>query len=121
MDNVELVRKQLLQYTGYKPQADDDEQDEPKESVSNELVVQTFIKGYVANTALGLPDRRYKTVMNGQILNIHPSSMMFGRKKEAIMYMDYVYTTKAYARMVSTVEVEWLKQIGGHLLARHSE
>uniref|UniRef100_A0A060SXA1 RNA helicase n=1 Tax=Blastobotrys adeninivorans TaxID=409370 RepID=A0A060SXA1_BLAAD len=120
MDNVELVRKQLLQYTGYKSETNEEE-DETKEPVSNELVVQTFIKGYVANTALGLPDRRYKTVMNGQILNIHPSSMMFGRKKEAIMYMDYVYTTKAYARMVSTVEVEWLKEIGGHLLARHSD
>ena len=70
----------------------------------------------VGNAALGLPDRRYKSILNGQTLNTHPSSMLFGQKLEAIMYLEFVYTTKPYARMVSPIQAEWLHEIAPHLL-----
>jgi ATP-dependent RNA helicase DHR2 len=108
--NVGLVRKQLERYMGVTTEATN--KFDPRE------VIKCFLSGYIANTALGLPDRRYRTVANSQNLSIHPSSMMFGRKVEAIVYMEYVYTSKGYARIVSPIDIEWLQEVAPHLLGR---
>jgi ATP-dependent RNA helicase DHR2 len=114
MDNVNLVRKQLQSYMKVK-------EEYPTKHVASPDIIKCFLHGFVSNTALGLPDRRYKTVLTNQYLNIHPSSMLFGKKIDAIMYMEYVYTTKGYARIVSPIQEDWLQQIAPHLLARGKE
>lgn len=103
--NVSLVIKQLAHYL---------RMDAPEETLRQltdaqcESIVQCFLKGFGTNTAVGLPDRRYKALSNASELVVHPSSVMFGRKEPAIMFIDYVYTTKAYARVVSPIRSEWL-------------
>ncbi|KAF5095897.1 hypothetical protein D0Z00_002984 [Geotrichum galactomycetum] len=142
MKNVMLVRTQIKNYMrgllGDKPtrakqekpatteisdndeDEDDDDFDDLKSNVRGQFdvkgLIKCFLHGYVGNAALGLPDRRYKSILNGQTLNIHPSSMLFGQKLEAIMYLEFVYTTKPYARMVSPIQAEWLHEIAPHLL-----
>jgi ATP-dependent RNA helicase DHR2 len=112
MKNVEQVRSQLERYLGVVGM------EQPARSPDPSELICCFLRGFVSNTALGLPDRRYRTVFGGQTINIHPSSMLFGRKFEAILYIEYVYTTKGYARIVSPVDLEWVKDIGAPIFAR---
>lgn len=113
MRNVEQVRAQLEKYLGVAGRLE-----RATRAPDPRDLVRCFLRGFVSNTALGLPDRRYRTVFGGQTINIHPSSMLFGRKFEAILYIEYVYTTKGYARMVSPVELDWLRDVGGPVFAR---
>ncbi|ANB15915.1 Dhr2p [Sugiyamaella lignohabitans] len=111
--NVALVRQQLARYMNLTI-------DDESYPTSAESIIKCFLHGFISNSALGLPDRRYKTVLTAQPLSIHPSSSMFGRKVEAIMYIEYVFTTKPYARLVSPIQIEWLQEVAPHLLSRRS-
>lgn len=110
MKSVEQVRSQLEGYLKVKS--------EPTTRYDSTSILKCFLHGFVTNTALGLPDRRYKTIINGQCISIHPSSMLFGQKHEAIMYAEYIYTSKGYARTVSPIEYKWLAETAPHLLGR---
>jgi ATP-dependent RNA helicase DHR2 len=112
MRNVEQVRSQLEGYLQVKS--------EPTTRYDARNILKCFLHGFVTNTALGLPDRRYKTIINGQNISVHPSSMLFGQKHEAIMYAEYVYTSKGYARTVSPIDYDWLGEIAPHLLGRRN-
>ncbi|RMZ92406.1 hypothetical protein DV736_g358, partial [Chaetothyriales sp. CBS 134916] len=51
---------------------------------------------------------QYITLSTNQAISIHPSSVLFGKKVEAIMSSEFVFTTKAYARCVSAVQMVWV-------------
>lgn len=78
-------------------------------------LLKTFLTGFVANTARLLPDGTYRTVMGNHTVAIHPSSVLFARKCEAIMYNEFVFTQRAYARTVSTVQMDWLDEAIGSI------
>lgn len=80
-----------------------------------ELILKSFLKGFILNTALGMPDRSYRTVTSGNLIAIHPSSLLFGTKKDAIMYIEFVYTVKGYARNVSAIKLDWLQEVAPQL------
>ncbi|KAL8840757.1 MAG: hypothetical protein Q9170_001195 [Blastenia crenularia] len=70
-------------------------------SIPSELatsVLKCFLKGFATNTARLMPDGSYKTVVGNQIVAIHPASGLFGKKVEAIMYNEFVFTNRSYAR-----------------------
>ncbi|KAK9470460.1 P-loop containing nucleoside triphosphate hydrolase protein [Dipodascopsis tothii] len=115
MSNVEDIKRQLQGYLKTKARADNDHRITAAEA---EQVIKCFLAGFVCNTALMLPDRSYKTVVGSQTINIHPSSSMFGKRTEAIIYTEYIFTTKAYARMVSPIQLDWLQEIAPHFLNR---
>ncbi|CAO3685393.1 unnamed protein product [Umbelopsis vinacea] len=71
-------------------------------------VLKSFLSGFFQNTALLQPDGTYKSVVGGQTISIHPGSSMFGKRVEAIMYNELVFTTKQYVRGVSSVQAAWL-------------
>lgn len=94
----------------------DDEGDVTK-SLDIPAILKSFLKGYITNTAVGMPDRLYRTFNTGQLISIHPSSNLFGKANlDAIMYIEYVFTTKGYARNCSVIELEWLQEIAPHIL-----
>ena len=76
-------------------------------------IVKCFLKGFKMNTARLMPDGSYKTVVGNQTVAIHPSSGLFGKKVEAIMYNEFVFTTKSYARGVSAVQMDWVGEAMG--------
>ena len=76
-------------------------------------LVKCFLKGFKMNTARLMPDGSYKTVVGNQTVAIHPSSGLFGKKVEAIMYNEFVFTTKSYARGVSAVQMDWVGEAMG--------
>ena len=72
------------------------------------LILRSFLSGFATNTARLVPDGSYRTVVGNQTVAIHPSSVLFSKKVEAIMYNEYVFTNRSYARGVSAVQMDWV-------------
>ncbi|KAJ0417461.1 P-loop containing nucleoside triphosphate hydrolase protein [Aspergillus carlsbadensis] len=71
-------------------------------------ILKSFLRGFSTNTARLVPDGSYRTVVGNQTVAIHPSSVLFGKKVEAIMYNEFVFTNRSYARGVSAVQMDWV-------------
>ena len=52
-------------------------------------------------------------MVGNQVVAIHPSSGLFGKKVEAIMYNEFVFTNRSYARGVSAVQMDWIGEVFG--------
>lgn len=50
-------------------------------------------------------------MVGNQTVAIHPSSVLFGKKVEAIMYNEFVFTNRSYARGVSAVQMDWVGEV----------
>ncbi|CAN3374884.1 hypothetical protein DIURU_002603 [Diutina rugosa] len=118
--NVLKVKQQLRQYMRALTDLANDDHDDEFQAKSFDVaeVLKSFLKGYVTNTAIGMPDRSYRTFAAGQLISIHPSSVLFGSQNDAILYIDYVFTTKPYGRNVSRIELGWLQEVAPSLLGR---
>lgn len=103
--NVVRVKKQLQDYM----RALFGEIEE-EEKLDIESIIKCFLKGFIGNAAIGMPDRSYRTITTGQLVAIHPSSLLFGQKLDAIMYVEYVFTTRGYGRSVTRLNLEWLEE-----------
>ena len=112
MQAVMDVRKQLR---AQHPQAQILRQETIRQITSERAttLVKCFLNGFKMNTARLMPDGSYKTVVGNQTVAIHPSSGLFGKKVEAIMYNEFVFTTKSYARGVSAVQMDWVGEAMG--------
>ncbi|KAA8912339.1 ATP-dependent RNA helicase Prh1 [Sphaerosporella brunnea] len=78
-----------------------------------ERVLKAFLKGFFHQTARAGPEGRlgeYLTVLGHQNVNVHPASILFGKRKEAIVYHEYVFTTKPFARWCSAVQLDWVAE-----------
>jgi len=58
-----------------------------------------------------MPDGSYKTLQGNHTVAIHPSSVLFGKKLEAIVFSEFVFTNKSYARGVSAVRLDWVANV----------
>ncbi|KAH7085243.1 P-loop containing nucleoside triphosphate hydrolase protein [Paraphoma chrysanthemicola] len=113
MQNVMNIRKQLQQQcTQLKLLTPGDEPDSsaPSEARS-QAILQCMLRGFISNTARLMPDGSYKTLMGNQTVVIHPSSVLFGRKVEAIVFNEFLFTGKAWARGVSAVQLDWVSEV----------
>jgi ATP-dependent RNA helicase DHR2 len=113
MQNVMNIRKQLQQQcTQMKllSSTDDQSSSAPSEARS-QAILQCVLRGFISNTARLMPDGSYKTMMGNQTVAIHPSSVLFGRKVEAIVFNEFVFTGKAWARGVSAVQLDWVSEV----------
>ncbi|KAK3341704.1 P-loop containing nucleoside triphosphate hydrolase protein [Lasiosphaeria hispida] len=75
-----------------------------------ELVLKCFLRGFALKTAMLMPDSSYVTAVGKHVVAVHPASVLHGQKKEAIMFLEHVYTQKNYAKKVSAVQAEWVAQ-----------
>lgn len=68
--------------------------------------------GFFANAAKMQPDGTFKSVSGGLTLHAHPSSLMFNRKAEYVIFDDIVETgEKIYIRDVTKIEKGWLMEL----------
>jgi ATP-dependent RNA helicase DHR2 len=58
-----------------------------------------------------MSDGSYKTLLGNQSVSIHPSSVLFGKKVEAILFSEFVFTNKSYGRNVSAVRLSWIDEV----------
>lgn len=93
---------------------------EPRFTATPEQATQLlkcFMKGFAANTARLMRDGSYKKCEGNHVVAIHPSSVLWGRKVEAIMYTESVFTQRNYGRSVSAVQLDWYAEALGVLPA----
>lgn len=69
--------------------------------------------GYFAQAAKMQPDGSFQTV-NGMTVWAHPSSLMFNRKAEWVIFHEILETgNKTFIREITKVERSWLVEYGG--------
>ncbi|KAG9192261.1 ATP-dependent RNA helicase DHR2 [Alternaria panax] len=113
MENVMNIRKQLRQQcTQQKLLSTGDEESETAPSeVRSQAILACMLRGFISNTARLMPDGSYKTLIGNQTVAIHPSSVLFGKKVEAIVFNEFLFTGKAWARGVSAVQLDWVSEV----------
>jgi ATP-dependent RNA helicase DHX8/PRP22 len=62
---------------------------------------KAIVSGYFRHAAKKDPQEGYKTLVDQQCVYIHPSSSLFGKNPEWVVYHELVLTTKEYMREVS--------------------
>jgi len=53
-------------------------------------LLKSFLIGFAAQTALRLPDGSYRSTVGGQTVFIHPSSVLFGKGAECVVFDELV-------------------------------
>ncbi|PHH91138.1 hypothetical protein CDD83_1567 [Cordyceps sp. RAO-2017] len=73
-----------------------------------DVILQCFMRGFATKTAMLAPDGSYATIQGKHTVAIHPASVLHGQKKEAIMFLEHVFTNKNYAKKVSAIRANWI-------------
>lgn len=70
-----------------------------------------IVAGFFTNAAKKDPQEGYKTMVEGQTVYIHPSSALFNKNPEWVIYHDLVLTSKEYMRNVLAIDPKWLTEL----------
>ncbi|KAI1438652.1 P-loop containing nucleoside triphosphate hydrolase protein [Xylaria sp. CBS 124048] len=74
-----------------------------------ERVRRCLTVGYFAHAAKMQPDGSYRSVEGGTILYAHPSSLMFNRKADWVIFHEVMETgDKTFIRDITKIEKSWL-------------
>ncbi|EGP92162.1 uncharacterized protein MYCGRDRAFT_66686 [Zymoseptoria tritici IPO323] len=77
----------------------------PKE----ESIRRCLTSGYFAHAARMMPDGTFRTVDESTVLHAHPSSLMFNRKADWVVFTEVMETgNKTFIRDVTKIEKAWL-------------
>ncbi len=75
---------------------------------NTEKVRQALCSGFFRNSARKDPQEGYKTLIEGTPVSLHPSSALFGKNAEWVIYHTLVLTTKEYMHCSTSIEPKWL-------------
>ncbi|KAK3700451.1 hypothetical protein LTR37_015955 [Vermiconidia calcicola] len=74
-----------------------------------ESIRRCLTSGYFAHAARMMPDGTFRTVDGGTVLHAHPSSLMFNRKADWVIFTEVMETgDKIFVRDVTKIERGWL-------------
>jgi len=74
-------------------------------------VQKAILSGFFTKTAKRDLTEGYRTLVDQQVVFIHPSSAVFQRQPDWIIYHELVLTTKEYMREVSAIDPKWLVEL----------
>ncbi|KAF2685837.1 P-loop containing nucleoside triphosphate hydrolase protein [Lentithecium fluviatile CBS 122367] len=113
MQNIMNIRKQLRQQCQSLKLLNSAEATTTSTTPNVDAILACLLRGFVSNTARLMPDNSYRTFIGNYTVSIHPSSVMHGRKvkAEAIVFSEFLYTNKAYAKKVSAVQMNWVEDV----------
>jgi len=79
-------------------------------------IQKAVCSGFFPNSArLQRDGQSYRNVKNGQIVYIHPSSVLMGdNPPKWVLYFELVLTSKEYMRSVMPIKPEWLTEVAPH-------
>ena len=72
---------------------------------------KSIAAGFFAHTARKNSKEGYRTLIDNHQVYIHPSSSLFNRAPEWVVYHELVFTTKEYMREVIAVDPKWLLEV----------
>lgn len=75
------------------------------------MVRKCIVAGFFTNVAKKDPQEGYKTIVENQPVFIHPSSALFNKNPEWVLYNELVLTTKEYMRNVLAIDAKWLAEL----------
>ena len=75
-------------------------------------VRKAITAGYFSHIARCQKDT-YKTIVDDHEVYIHPSSALFNKNPEWVVYHEVINTSKEYMRNVSTINPKWLMDVAG--------
>lgn len=71
-------------------------------------VQKAICSGFFRNAARKDPQEGYRTLVDNQVVYIHPSSALFNRQPDWVIYHELVLTTKEYMRECTAMDPKWL-------------
>jgi ATP-dependent RNA helicase DHX8/PRP22 len=71
---------------------------------------KAIVSGFFVHAAKKDPQEGYKTLVEGTPVYIHPSSALFQKNPDYVIYHELVQTTKEYMREVTAIEPKWLAE-----------
>jgi ATP-dependent RNA helicase DHX8/PRP22 len=74
-------------------------------------VRKAICSGFFAHAAKKDPQEGYKTLVEGTPVYIHPSSSLFQKNPDWVLYHELVLTSKEYMREVMTIDPKWLVEL----------
>lgn len=85
------------------------QQQEDSRTGKAEAILRCLAAGYFAHAARMQADGTFRNVEGGTVLHAHPSSLLFGRKADWVVFHEVMETNnKTYIREVSKTEKGWL-------------
>lgn len=112
MTRAVSVRAQLKRYLErFGINVDESLTERKPEEASNkgEQIRKCLTAGYFAHAARMQPDGTFKTVNGGVTLHAHPSSLMFNRKADWVIFHEVLETgNKTFIRDITKIEKSWL-------------
>ena len=75
---------------------------------NTQKVRQALCSGFFRNSARKDPQEGYKTLIEGTPVYLHPSSALFGKQAEWVIYHTLVLTSKEYMHCTTSIEPKWL-------------
>ncbi len=82
-----------------------------------EPVLKCIAASFFIHTAEREPDGTYVTLVGRQQCHIHPSSVMFKKKAELVVYDELMLTQKRYMHSVTAVQPAWLAEMAPRFFA----
>lgn len=74
-------------------------------------IQKAICSGFFFHAARKDPQEGYKTVVEQQPVYVHPSSAVFQRQPDWVVYHELVLTTKEYMREVTVIDPRWLVEL----------
>jgi ATP-dependent RNA helicase DHX8/PRP22 len=76
-----------------------------------QLICKAITAGFFTNAAKRDPQEGYKTLVDQNPVYIHPSSALFQKNPEYVIYHELVLTTKEYMRNLLVIDAKWLVEL----------
>lgn len=75
------------------------------------LICKAICAGYFKNACKKDPSEGYRTLADGTVVFMHPSSALFNKQPQYCIYNEVVLTTKEYMRSVMVIDPKWLVEL----------
>lgn len=79
-----------------------------------DVLRKTLVSGFFMNAAKRDSQVGYKTIGGNTAVGIHPSSSLYGKEYEYVMYHSLVLTTREYMSQVTSIDPNWLVETAPH-------
>jgi len=92
-------------------------------------VRKAITSGYFAQAARRDPQDGFRTLVDGQVVYLHPGSSLFHKTPDWVIYHSLVHTTKEYMHEIIWIDPKWLvevapafyKKVPSHKLSRRQK
>lgn len=76
-----------------------------------DFIRRALCSGFFKNCAKRDPQEGFKTLVEGTPVSLHPSSLLFNKSPEYVIYHTLLLTTKEYMHCVTAIDPRWLVEL----------